>query len=92
MTRRTRISSLACDPSVAGRGDDAGSDAILGHEAGRLGIAGGNAWSGHRLTSPFAAGDFQVQGEQLGIAERYPHPLRRYSAAAAIGYSDSVTC
>lgn len=42
-----------------------GSNAIIRHEAGRVGIAGGNAGGGHRFTSPFASGDFHVKCQQL---------------------------
>ena len=42
-----------------------GADTILGHEAGRVGIAGGNAGGGHRFAGRFAPGDFQVEREQL---------------------------
>ncbi len=42
-----------------------GADTILGHEAGRLGIAGGNAGGGHRFAGLFAPGDFQVERQQL---------------------------
>ncbi len=55
-------------------------------------MAGRDAGGGHRLTIPFAAGDFLVPGKHLGLAESHSHPLHRYSAAAAIGYSHSVSC
>jgi len=35
-----------------------GADTILGHETGRIGIAGGNAGGGHGFAGLFASGDF----------------------------------
>jgi hypothetical protein len=43
-----------------------GADAIVGHEAGSVGIGGGDAGGGYGFTGLLAAGNVQVEREQLG--------------------------